>query len=40
LKANLAERFPDDLGSYIAGKDVWIKTTEQRALVWQASQER
>jgi len=40
LKANLAEQFPDDLGGYIAGKDAWIKTAEQRALAWKAGEER
>ena len=40
LKAKLAQQFPDDLGGYIAGKDAWIKPTEQRALAWKARQER
>ncbi len=34
LKAALARRFPEDIYSYMEGKDAFIKETEQQALAW------
>jgi GrpB-like predicted nucleotidyltransferase (UPF0157 family) len=35
LKEILARQFPWDIGSYIVGKDEWVKAAEQRALAWK-----
>ncbi|OUO94660.1 hypothetical protein B5F39_01945 [Cloacibacillus sp. An23] len=35
LKAELAARFPNDLGSYCDGKDEFVKEYEKRALIWR-----
>nr|WP_281176402.1 GrpB family protein [Alicyclobacillus ferrooxydans] len=40
LKRRLAERFPYDVESYIAGKDGLVKDIEQRALIWYQDQHR
>ena len=34
LKAELASRFPDDVGAYCDGKDAFVKEYERRALIW------
>lgn len=34
LKQMLAQQFPLDIGSYIEGKDPFIKKAEQEALAW------
>lgn len=34
LKENLAVQFPEDMDSYIAGKDSFVKEQEKRALEW------
>jgi len=35
LKRGLAERFPDDIESYMDGKDGFIKEMQARAMVWK-----
>jgi GrpB-like predicted nucleotidyltransferase (UPF0157 family) len=37
LKEELAQRFPDDIESYMAGKDGLIKETERKARTWRES---
>ena len=34
LKADLAARFPHDIGAYCDGKDEFVKEYERRALIW------
>ncbi|WP_214850304.1 GrpB family protein [Exiguobacterium sp. s193] len=34
IKEQLAEQYPVDIESYIAGKDAFVKEMEQRALAW------
>ncbi|MHB1128303.1 MAG: GrpB family protein [Bacillota bacterium] len=34
LKQSLAERFPDDIEAYVAGKDGFVKNLEQKAVKW------
>lgn len=34
LKERLAQQFPEDMDSYIAGKNAFVKEQEQRALEW------
>ncbi|ALS02821.1 hypothetical protein ATZ33_15990 [Enterococcus silesiacus] len=34
LKINLAEKFPYDIESYVAGKDAFIKEIDQKAKIW------
>lgn len=34
LKQNLAHQFPYNIGSYIEGKDVFVKDMERKALEW------
>ncbi|SDJ14248.1 GrpB family protein [Salimicrobium halophilum] len=34
LKRSLAETYPEDMESYISGKEEWIRTTEERAIRW------
>jgi GrpB-like predicted nucleotidyltransferase (UPF0157 family) len=34
LKRQLAQQYPEDIIKYMDGKDSWIKTTEQKAIVW------
>lgn len=34
LKATLANRFPNDISAYIAGKNNFIKDLEQKAIAW------
>jgi len=36
LKQHLASRFPNDIDSYMDGKDDWIKETERKARAWKA----
>lgn len=40
LKQRLAGRFPDDIESYMDGKDGFIKAMEQKALAWWKGEER
>ena len=34
IKERLAHQYPEDISAYIAGKDSFVKTMEQRALAW------
>ena len=34
IKERLAHQYPQDISAYIAGKDSFVKTMEQRALAW------
>ncbi|WP_335869804.1 GrpB family protein [Bacillus sp. 2205SS5-2] len=34
IKVNLARKFPNDMDSYIEGKDQFVKALERRALQW------
>lgn len=36
LKETLAQRFPQDIDGYIAGKDAFIKEIDRRAAAWRA----
>lgn len=34
LKQRLAETYPEDMESYISGKEAWIRGTEEKAIRW------
>ena len=35
LKEELAQRFPEDMDSYVQGKDGFIKEIDRRAYTWR-----
>lgn len=39
LKESLAKRFPEDMDSYILGKNAFVKEQEQRAMEWYREHE-
>jgi GrpB-like predicted nucleotidyltransferase (UPF0157 family) len=40
IKAQLAERFPEDIDSYVEGKDAFVKEMERRAMAWKEAHDR